>query len=200
MIILVRHAESVANAGKPTTDPVTIGLTDMGVQQAEALARRWESVPRRIVCSPFARAIGTAQPLAARFGLTIEIAPVHEFTYLAPARCSGTTVDQRRAWVDAYWKKALPDYRDGIGAETFREFAFRVQAALSAVALDSWGDVVVVCHGQVMQMARWFDEHPDTNIDSNAMHEFRRLDLEGPINHCQMIKLGSMPECPAEIP
>lgn len=191
MITLVRHAESVANVGQRTSDPGAICLTDMGVCQAETLAETWSGIPSRVLSSPFQRAIDTAKPLAARFGLPIEITPVQEFTYLSPTRCAGTSAHERRSWVESYWLSALPDYRDGAGAETFREFAKRVRTAMDDIAVDGSGGIVVFCHGQFIQMAKWLASRHDAAIDPDAMREFRKLDLERPIGHCQLHLLAS---------
>ncbi|WP_447785313.1 histidine phosphatase family protein [Stenotrophomonas bentonitica] len=191
MIILIRHAESVANAGQRTDDPSTIGLTDAGLRQADALARAWEGTPPRMISSPFQRALDTAKPLASRFGLQIHLGAVHEFTYLSPDRCRGTTAHERKNWVDEYWRRAQPDFRDGTGAETFREFAERVETEIREIAANCVPGVVVVCHGQVIQMACWLASRRAFSIDSNAMREFRVLDVVSPIGHCEQRVLWS---------
>lgn len=190
MITLVRHAESVANVGQRTSDPSGICLTDAGMRQAEALAQAWDGAPSRVLSSPFQRAIDTAIPLAARFGLPVEAAPVQEFTYLSPSRCAGTSARERRPWVDNYWRNAKPSHRDGVGAETFHEFATRVQAAMRDIVRDGDDGVVVFCHGQFIQMAKWLVSRHGIAIDSDAMREFRRLDLEQPIAHCHVHHLA----------
>lgn len=191
MITLIRHAESVANAGHRTDDPRTIGLTDTGVRQAEALAQKWEKAPSRLISSPFQRAFDTAKPLAARFGLPIHVGAVQEFTYLSPDRCRGTTQHERKNWVDAYWQRAQPDFRDGTGAETFREFAARVEGAICSIAGSCAPGVVVICHGQVIQMACWLVGRSAVSIDANAMREFRELDIDSPVGHCDQRVLRS---------
>ncbi|WP_425508684.1 histidine phosphatase family protein [Stenotrophomonas oahuensis] len=185
MMTLIRHAESVANAGRRTFDPGTIGLTDAGVLQAEALAKSWGRTPSKLISSPFLRALDTAKPLATRFGLPIHVGDLQEFTYLSPDRCRGTTPHERRNWVDAYWQRAEPDFRDGTGAETFREFASRVEGAICAIGGSCEPGVVVVCHGQVIQMACWLVGRSAVSLDANAMREFRELDINSPVGHCE---------------
>jgi len=66
---LVRHCESLANAGQVTTDPAEIPLTAAGLEQAEALGSSFTASPTTVICSPFLRARETAEPVARRFGL-----------------------------------------------------------------------------------------------------------------------------------
>ncbi len=192
MITPVRHAESAANVGHRTSDPATIPLTRLGLRQAAALAQAWAAIPSRIFSSPFQRAIDTAKPLATRFGLPIFIAPVQEFTYLSPDRCRETTAQQRRKWVEAFWSKSQPDFRDGTDAETFREFAERIRHSFRWLIADYCPGDVVVCHGQVIQMACWLAERKASLIDSNAMRDFRALDIAFPVGHCEQRLLRSI--------
>jgi len=189
MMILVRHAESAANAGLPTDSPDGIALTAAGQRQAEDLAERWASRPTSIASSPFVRARQTAEPLARRFGLPVETASVQEFTYLSPPKCVGTTAAARRSWVLAYWDLSDPDHRDGPGAETFREFADRGRQFLLDAKARDCGNVVVFCHGQFMQMVRWLQEAPARPVDSETMRQFRAVDLKQPIEHYQQYQL-----------
>lgn len=189
MMILVRHAESAANAGLPTNSPDGIALTDLGVRQAEDLAENWTGRPAAIVSSPFVRARQTAEPLARRFGMPIGTASVQEFTYLSPPKCVGTTAASRRSWVLAYWDLSDPDHRDGPGAETFREFVDRARRLLADTTWRDRGEVVIFCHGQFMQMVRWLQEHPERPVDSEAMRHFRAVDLRHPVEHCQQYRI-----------
>lgn len=185
MIILVRHAESAANAGHRTSDPGSIPLTDAGVRQAELLAAAWIGIPAKIISSPFRRAISTAEPLANRFRLPIHIAAIHEFTYLSPDRCRDTTPGERQHWVEAFWQRAEPDFRDGNGAETFREFADRVAMAIRTLFVAAPPGTVIFCHGQFIQMVGWLRRRNDGVIDTRAMREFRELDAGFPVAHCE---------------
>ena len=100
---LIRHGESAANAGEPTRDHASIPLTAKGLEQARMVARSFTSAPGLIVASPFLRAQATALATTALYpGVAFEIWPIQEFTYLAPARCVDTTLEQRRGWVEAY--------------------------------------------------------------------------------------------------
>lgn len=189
MMILVRHAESAANAGLPTDSPDGIALTALGERQADDFAKEWAVRPTAIVSSPFMRAMQTAEPLARRFGMPVETASVQEFTYLSPSKCIGTTAASRRAWVLEYWELSDPDLRDGPGAETFREFVERARDFVVSARSRSSENVVVFCHGQFMQMVRWLQEEPARPVNSESMRHFRAMDLERPVKHCQQYQL-----------
>lgn len=101
-IYCYRHGESAANAGAAnagaaTSDPALIPLTELGHEQAQALAATINTMPDLLVVSPFLRAQQTAVPLQQRYPQTQVVSwPVQEFTYLSPAKSAGTTAAQRR--------------------------------------------------------------------------------------------------------
>lgn len=86
-IEFLRHAESAANVGLPTSDPGDIPLTGTGRLADDAAARDYEGpLPDLIVVSPYRRAQETATPFRKRFAITlIEKWPVQDFTYSNPA-------------------------------------------------------------------------------------------------------------------
>jgi broad specificity phosphatase PhoE len=69
MVWFVRHAAVELDFATPAS---TWQLTDDGRAEAEAIAVRLAPV-RRVLSSPEAKAIGTAEPLAARSGVEIEV-------------------------------------------------------------------------------------------------------------------------------
>lgn len=150
-IWLIRHGQSTANAGAVTDNPSSIPLTELGWQQARQVADKLEYCPDLIVSSPFIRTTQTAAPTRSRFYSTKhEIWPIQEFTYLDPASCVGTTVEQRKGRVRTYWQQNDPDYIDGAGAESFSMMLIRVRTMLERLA-DESGLVVVFGHGPIMR-------------------------------------------------
>ena len=81
-MIVVRHGQSEFNAAFAVTrrDPGIVDpeLTELGHAQARETAKCLADLirPARLVSSPYARAIATARPIAARFDLTIEVDPL----------------------------------------------------------------------------------------------------------------------------
>lgn len=195
-IFCCRHGESVANAGAATLDPLSIELTELGRRQAEDLARQWAEAPSLIVVSPAVRARSTALPTMRRFpSVRVEEWPIQEFTYLAPARCAGTTADQRRAWVEDYWALADPDRSDGDDAESFNEFLARVDgtaARLAQFSGESDRTILLFGHGQFINAMRW---RQSSSGGRQKMPSFRAFDLRNPVAHCEPLELAPLPLC-----
>lgn len=180
---LIRHGQSAANAGHARRDHASIPLTVLGLEQARIIARSFSVAPDLIVASPFSRAQMTAQATAATFPSTaIETWPIEEFTYLAPDRCTDTTVAQRKSWVDAYWLKSDPAFCDGEGAESFHNFVARAQAFLDRLEEHPASDIAVVSHGQFLNAVAWLLERQPQVLDSQAMADWRNYEIE---NHIQ---------------
>ncbi len=190
VVQLVRHAESAANAGGVIKDPAEIPLSAKGEKQAYDFGQAIPKAPAQIICSPFLRARQTAAPIARRFGLSLEIWPVQEFTYLAPERCVNTTVVQRRAWVEDYWRRANPDSVDGPGAESFAQLIGRIEATLTRLAesqISGW--ILMVGHGQFMQALRWYIAQRPGPLTKEHLDSFRQLDHAAPIENCSGYEL-----------
>jgi len=194
MLTLIRHAQSAANAGSATFHPATIPLTTVGHSQAEQFSRSTVASPvGAIWSSPFLRAVQTAKPTAERCRVRIQEAPIHEFTYLCPARCAGTTATERMRWVCEYWERGDPNYIDGPGAESFAMFIGRARDALSIFSKYSLPiQAVAFSHGQFLQMIYWLNGYRDEPASEAGMREFRALDRMSPIHHCEGLQL-----CPA---
>lgn len=183
---LIRHGESAANAGEPARDHASIPLTAKGLEQAHIVAQSITSAPGLILASPFLRAQATALATTALYpGAAFETWPIHEFTYLAPARCVDTTLAQRRGWVDAYWERSDPAFSDGDGAESFIDLVTRVRAFLKRLAEQSATDIVVFSHGQVMNTVRWLLEREPQEIDGRAMRNWREHEIANPVENGQ---------------
>ena len=106
-IILVRHAESIGNAGRRTTSPAGNNLTDYGRKQALEFAEGITKAPDLIVWSTYPRTKETAKPLSLKYPKTptTEWPDIQEFTYLSPKKCFNTTPEERKTWVLSYWEK-----------------------------------------------------------------------------------------------
>jgi 2,3-bisphosphoglycerate-dependent phosphoglycerate mutase len=106
---LIRHGESEANAGLPTTDTTAVALTPRGEHQARQVVRAFTRAPDLLVTSPYRRTKQTAAPLLARFPHTPQAEwLVQEFTYLALPPDVVTTAAERAPLSDAFWGRYDP--------------------------------------------------------------------------------------------
>lgn len=191
---LIRHGESAANAGEASSDHASIPLTPKGVEQAHLVAGAFAQAPDLIVASPFSRAQATAMQTVAAFpSVRFEIWPIHEFTYLEPARCINTTVAQRRAWVEGYWAKSDPAFTDGEGAESFLGFISRAKSFLDRLAEHPALDIAVFSHGQLINAVAWLIECRPQKIDGQAMAEWREYEITNHVPNCSGYKLTKHP-------
>lgn len=187
----VRHGQSTGNAGQPTRDLVAMPLTPLGAAQAGQVAASWRSEPSHIVSSPFLRARQTAEPTCVRFvGVPMALWPVHEFTYLSPARWADTTRAQRRPSVEAYWERADPEFVDGDGAESFSQVLQRAEQALARLAaLPDDAEIFLFTHGQFMQAVRQSVLLAGQS-DADKMVQFWLFEQSAPVRNCQKLVLS----------
>ena len=153
---LIRHGESEANAGLPTESPVKTPLTALGHQQAERVALAFSQAPDLIVTSPYWRTEQTATPTRARFpDSPHQQWPVQEFTYLAPDRYAGSTIEHRRPHSDRYWQQNDPLFIDGIGAESFADLIERAQVAKAQIQSLEAEFTAIFSHGRFICALLW---------------------------------------------
>jgi broad specificity phosphatase PhoE len=192
-IFLVRHGQSVANAGGITEDHVTNPLTELGRMQSRDFAAKFSHPVTHIAHSTFVRDRETAQPLLAKFPtVPAEDWPIHEFTYLEPARFNRTTSEYRLPFVHEYWEQCDPLYRDGQNAESFSSFLNRVRGTIQRLAIAAPGDsIVLFTHSLWMHAFRLLLSFPHTS-DAELMSNFRRLYLVNPIRNLGLLKFEAL--------
>jgi broad specificity phosphatase PhoE len=176
-MILLRHGQSEFNLRFTATrrDPgiEDARLTEYGHHQAEHAARKLavEKITR-IIASPYTRALQTAEPLARRLGLKIEILPIVRERFGLACDIGSPSSRLSRAWpahdfshIEEKW---WPDEHEGPGAVTERAKSFRQQMRQAA----DWRETVVVSHwGFILCMT-------GQNIGNGEMI---RCDPDGPI-------------------
>ncbi len=188
---LIRHGESMANAGQATDDPYLIDLTELGRRQAAEIAESFQESPDLIIHSPMRRAFMTAIPTMQRFpAVQVLEMDIQEFTYLDPVRCQGTTAAERKAWVEAYWKTGdIESYDDGFDpldvlggrkprCESFLDFVGRVSrfAIHLTEGLDGFKRIAVFGHGQHLlrthiELTRISDVDGRATLDKRYMNK-----------------------------
>lgn len=148
-LILIRHAESVANAERRFTHGPHELLSERGRVEARERARflRERFAPEALYASPFARAVETARLIGEVFELEAQIVAdlrEQDFGQLRGKPYSVLDQDPERARVGR-WRYRPP------GGETLEEVTRRAGPALDAIAARHAGrQVLVVSHGAVM--------------------------------------------------
>jgi broad specificity phosphatase PhoE len=189
-IILVRHGQSVTNAGGRAADQVSNALTELGRAQAVRFAERIDCKPALIVVSPFLRAQQTSEPLRQMFpDVPVEEWPIQEFSFLNPALHRGTSELDRESHVVAYWQREDPAYADGPEAESFAMFLDRAREMIRRlVQRDAGGCIVVFTHGYFMQAVRMVLLFPSAT-DAELMANFQRFHLLNIIQNIDSFEL-----------
>jgi broad specificity phosphatase PhoE len=179
-ILFVRHAESVSNAGGVTQPHADIPLSMHGWRQAQVLAGVLPASPSRIYCSPFLRAVSTAEPYSRRTGVALTyLDELQEFSAIDPELLQGMTGAQRRPVADAYWAEADPAKRMGERAETFAEFHQRVLLGIERLRTLEDGSVVFG-HGIWLGLAYWMAENAMASR-ADQMRAFRAYQSNLPL-------------------
>ncbi len=189
-IILIRHAESIGNAGKRTTNPAGNHLTENGRAQAALFAGSINEAPDLIVWSSYPRTKETARPLAEKFPNTPaeEWPDIQEFTYLSPKKCFNTTTEERRPMVVSYWNNMDPEYRDGDGAESFADMIKRARKLIKKARERSEHKIMIFTHGQFMEAIRIILKHPDDKFPE-LMRLFNNNERGKTIRNCETLEI-----------
>ncbi len=155
-ICLIRHGETDWNVARRIQGHTDIPLNATGREQARALAANLaEEHFEAIYSSDLARAHQTATAVAHRLGLPVQPEPdLRERLY---GDFQGLTYDESKArFPTAYaqFDRREPDTALPGGGECLTAFFGRVSRALTIIAKRHPGsDVLVVCHGGVLDMA-----------------------------------------------
>jgi 2,3-bisphosphoglycerate-dependent phosphoglycerate mutase len=170
----IRHAESLGNAGEPTVSSARTPLSARGAQHAQSFAEACPLEPTLIVSSTYDRARQTAQPLVRRFPNVRfeEWDAVREFTYLNEEKYRGTTHEDRKEHVAAFWEKNDPLYKDGGRAESFCAFMERTIETLNRFITEADGLTIVFSHEFVIRAVAWLLLTGSRQFDSRAMLAF----------------------------
>lgn len=186
----IRHAESAGNVGMATEDPGSIPLTELGLQQAKEFGAEFPFEPSVIAVSPFLRAQQTAEPLLRRFPHVETVTlPIHEFTYLAPSQWRGTTNEERRHAVQAFWDRGHAHHCDGQGAESFAEFMERVESTLHWLQQRQARKAVLVGHEFFIRAVLWRCFCPCLEEAVTGMPAFRAWQQSAKIPNASMTRV-----------
>jgi broad specificity phosphatase PhoE len=149
-LILIRHAESVANLEGRFTRHGEEPLTALGRQQAVERARRLAEIcrPRALYASPFRRALETA----AVIGRALDLEPEIE----EDLREQDFGIYRGRPYAEFYGRRSVERWEHlPAGGEKLRQVAERAGRVLDRIARTHVGqEVLVVSHGAVMAALR----------------------------------------------
>lgn len=187
LLTLIRHAQSIANAGAATSLPEAIPLSEEGHRQARELVEKIAPPPSLIVHSSYLRTKQTADPLIAKFPhVPVEVWALHEFTYIAPERVQNTTFTGRRPIVEAYWQRNDPFYIDGAGAESFAQFVERIDRCIDQARKSHHKHIIVFTHALVMKLIEL--RTYTTNISlQEVMSKALQMQRDAPVKNSQLI-------------
>ena len=185
MILLIRHGESLANAGSIVDNHITIPLTEKGYQQAYKVSLEINTKPDLIITSAYTRARETAKYTIEKYNDTkIEIWPVQEFAYLNPACYLGKHIEDIKEKVTDYWNILDPLYQDGENAESFVMVLKRASFVYQKLLTLTDKTVVVFSHAQFIKVLLLLrDDHKCNPIE--MMAKFTQLPH---IENCEIVK------------
>ena len=188
-IFLVRHAESEANINGKTLSHASIALSEHGHRQAQDLCSKLPVIDHVIV-SKYLRTQQTAAPILEKYGLSLEVDEhLHEFSYLSERKCANTNLNDRKAWVNAYWEKMDCQHKDADDAESFEDLYLRVQAfheKLKALAENyAEKNLAVFSHGQFLQHLMMQIQQPRL-LSKELMQQFRSDLVQKPIRNTEV--------------
>jgi broad specificity phosphatase PhoE len=154
-IILVRHGETEWSRDGKHTGRTDVPLTDVGREQASALA---EALRRReftlVLSSPLSRALETCR--LAGFGEIAQLRDdLQEWDYgLNEGRTTAEIREERPGWT--LWRDGAP------GGETAADVGTRADRVVAELRAAG-GDAAVFAHGHVLRVlaARWLGLGPE---------------------------------------
>jgi len=167
-MILLRHGQSEFNLhfGATRRDPGIPDppLTELGRRQAEAAAEALAGERiRRIIASPYTRALQTAEPIARRLNLPVLVTPTvrERYAFTCDIGTPVTELAQRfphldLAHIEEVWWPATEEPAEQVQS---RAALFRAEMA----ALPDWHDTLVISHwgfilcmtGQSVMNGQW---------------------------------------------
>ena len=174
-MILLRHGQSEFNLhfSQARIDPGIEDpkLTPLGHQQAEAAAAALvDAGLRRIVVSPYTRALQTATPIARRLGIPIAVTPEVRERYAFACDVGTCRSLLATAWpghdfaaIEEVWWPSAEETKEGV---VERAATFRTAMA----AQPDWADTLVVSHwgfilsltGQSLGNGEWLRYDPNS--------------------------------------
>ncbi len=153
-LYVARHGQTQWNVLNKVCGRTDVALTDLGMEQAEELARHVKDLPiDRIISSPMLRANQTAAPAARELGLSIEVdnrlIEQDYGIYEGVSRRDQNFLANKRHFAFRY-----------PGGESMMDVAYRVYSLLEELKRDQDSrGILLVCHGGVCRVIRTYFEN-----------------------------------------
>lgn len=185
-LFMIRHAESVANAGDILASQLDYPLSARGVEAAAGLAQRFcaSRTADRVIASPLARAVETARPFAERLGLHVEtdarlieqdLGRFAGLTYAEVERDPAYRKERSARW----------DWVPEGGGESYRMIAERVGAFLMDLQRQAPGrQVLLVTHAVTLRLLR-------AQLEASLPRYPESIASNGEIWECELTQLGA---------
>jgi broad specificity phosphatase PhoE len=129
-----------------------------------------------LVTSRFLRARQTAIPTQRLFRhIPYALWDVQEFTYLSSLHHLHLTQEERRPFVNDYWRNLDPSAQDAETSETFRFFVQRARNFLQKLFLPPHNQYelgTIFSHEQFILAVLWLTEKLPGEMTSQTMHDY----------------------------
>jgi broad specificity phosphatase PhoE len=149
-VFLIRHGQTEFNRVFSATrrDPAIRdpSLTELGRLQATAIARVLGLLsPRRLITSPYLRALETAEIVAEQLGLPITIEPLVAERFCFACDIGSPLAELRARWPDLDFDH-LPDPWWPQLEETEEQISRRSESFRYRIQSEVWSEIAVVTH------------------------------------------------------
>ncbi|HCC06469.1 TPA: histidine phosphatase family protein [Candidatus Nomurabacteria bacterium] len=186
-IYIIRHAESISNAGEKTDSHDSIPLSEKGKLQAVELVEKLDIVPELIVVSSYSRTRETAEPFIKKHSsVPIETWDVQEFTYLDPKIYNGTCRADRIEPSLKYWKESDIYYKTSNEVESFYEFTKRIEKFIEQLKNRTEKKIVIFSHGLFINGLKIYLNHlllsGQSNINEDLMFKLKETHTDELLN------------------
>ena len=183
-IYIIRHAESISNAGEKTDSHDTIPLSEKGRRQAKELAEKLNIIPELIIVSSYSRTRETAKPFIERHSsVPIETWDVQEFTFLNPEIYNGTTGEQRFEAAKKYWTEASIHHKEIESVESFSEMTKRMAKLINDLKDRPEKIITIFSHGRFIHGLKLYMEKVKElgryDLTDDELNELKEVHKEG---------------------
>ncbi len=199
-LVVIRHAETQANAEERYQGALDIGLNDDGVRQISRLAEKVAVAQQpfdRLLASPLLRTRESAAILSRQLGLPVELVPAFRerdvglFEGLTQAEARDRYPELWARNITRRWAESPP------GGETIDEVIARVSQGLTELASTMQGErILLVAHGVVAKVIRavtiaGFDDFFEWQLPNGGMLSVRlSLADDGPLRFSRPLDGG----------